>query len=105
MIEQPTPVDKADLLAAWRVLENLAVSFDQIGGRFGRDTDGVNGSKDQGALQEALLSYVTPELVAAINEARRRLGRYIVDEDAERIAESIPYWDCVPSSRAGNNRR
>jgi hypothetical protein len=32
-------------------------------------------------------------LVQAINEARLRLGQYMLDEDAEALSEHIAYWD------------
>ncbi len=84
-------VAKEDILAAWMVLENLAISFDQIGAAFG----GTKGKalKQQQALQEALVAYLTPTLVQTINEARARLGQYIPDQEAETLSEQIPYWD------------
>jgi hypothetical protein len=87
-------VAKSDLTAAWAILENLAVSFDQIGSVCGSE-DGANGAGTRRALQEALASYLTPELVRAINDARVRLGRYIPDEEADELVERIPYWNCA----------
>lgn len=84
-------VSKEDVLAAWTVLENLAVSFDQIGAALG-GTKG-NAPKQQQALQEAIVAYLTPTLVQAINEARARLGQYIPDQEAEALSEQIAYWD------------
>jgi hypothetical protein len=84
-------VARDDVLTAWAVLENLAVSFDQIGATFG-GTKG-HSPKQQHALQEALASYLTPALVQAINEARVRLGQYIPDAEAEALSECIAYWD------------
>jgi hypothetical protein len=84
-------VTKSDLTAAWAILENLAVSFDQIGSVCGSE-DRANGAGTRRALQEALVSYLTPELVRAINDARVQLGRYIPDEEAEDLVERIPYW-------------
>jgi hypothetical protein len=87
-------VAKADVLTAWTVLENLAVSFDQIGAVFG----GAKGpGAKQHALQEALAAYLTPALVQAINEARVRLGQYIPDAEAEALSEHIAYWDYATS--------
>jgi hypothetical protein len=84
---------KDDVLAAWAVLENLAVSFDQIGAVFGQ-VKGTTCSPEQlRALQEALAAYLTPALVQAINEARIRLGQYIADQEAEALSEHIAYWD------------
>ena len=85
------PIATEDVLAAWTVLENLAVSFDQIGAAFG-STKGDDPQR-QRALQEALVIYLTPHLVQAINEARSRLGQYIPDDEAEALAEHIAYWD------------
>jgi hypothetical protein len=90
--EDTVPVAKADLSAAWAVLENLAVSLDQIGGACGSG-DAANGAGTRRAIQEALMSYLTPVLLAAINDARTRLGRYIPDQEAEELVERIPYWD------------
>ena len=86
-------VAKDDVLTAWAVLENLAVSFDQIGATFGQAQGKVCSSEQQRALQEAILAYLTPTLVQAINEARIRLGQYISDEEAEALSERIAYWD------------
>src|SRR5437764_2775439 len=91
--EEKVEVAKSDLHAAWAVLENLAVSLDQIGGKFGLEPGGANGAEGLRALQEALTAYLTPQLVKAVNDARVRLGRYIPDEEAETIAEQIRYWD------------
>ena len=90
------------MLAAWAVLETLAVSFDQIGAVFGRAKDSIGSPEQQGTLQEALAAYLTPALVQAINEARIRLGQYIPNEEAEALAEHIVYWDyaTLPKERS-----
>jgi signal transduction histidine kinase len=85
-------IAKSDLLVAWTILENLAVSLDQMGGIFGEEKNAVNGAASQRALQEALAAYLTPDLVKAINEARVRLGRYIPDTEAEALSACITYW-------------
>ena len=86
-------VRRADLLAAWAVLENLAVSLDQIGGTYAADRAGVNGAASPRAFREALAGYLTPDLVRDIQDARARLGAYVPDTEAEKLAEKIPYWD------------
>ena len=86
-------IAKDDVVAAWTVLENLAVSLDQIGGVFGHAEGSGHDPKQQRALQEALAMYLTPTLVRAINDARIRLGQYIPDEEAEALSEHIGYWD------------
>jgi hypothetical protein len=86
-------VAHADLLAAWTVLENLAVSLDQIGGVYGVSHNGKNGAALNRAFQAALVDYLNPRLVRAIRHARARLGRYVSDADAEKTSASIPYWD------------
>jgi hypothetical protein len=92
-------VAKSDLLAAWTVLENLAVSLDQIGGASGREEGTANGAVNRQEVQEALVAYLTPELVKAINDARARLGRYIPDAEAEALSEGIAYWDYAAASK------
>ena len=92
-------VAKDDVLTAWAVLENLAVSFDQIGAMFGRAKDTGCSPEQQRALQEAIVAYLTPALVQAINEARIRLGQYISDEEAEALSEHIAYWDYASLSK------
>lgn len=92
-------VTKDDLLAAWAVLENLAVSFDQIGAVFGRAKDAGCSPEQQRALQEAIAAYLTPALVQAINEARSRLGQYISNEEVEALSEHIAYWDYASLSK------
>ena len=86
-------IAKDEVLAAWAVLENLAVSFDQIGAVFGQAKGKPCSPEQQHALQEALAAYITPALVQAINEARIRLGQYIPNEEAEALSERIAYWD------------
>ncbi|HEV3261915.1 MAG TPA: hypothetical protein VG013_34005 [Gemmataceae bacterium] len=102
--EDSVEVTKGDLRAAWAVLENLAVSFDQIGGAFGAGGDAANGAARQRALQEALAAYLTPDLVKAINEARIRLGRYLSDTEAEALARQIAYWDYAAMSKAAREK-
>ena len=89
-------IAKDDVRVAWAVLENLAVSFDQIGAAYGDVKDARHSSEQQRALQEALTAYLTPALVQAINEARIRLGQYISDEEAEVLSEHIAFWDALP---------
>lgn len=98
-------VAKGDLQAAWMVLENLAVSFDQIGGAFGQKKDSPNGAERERAFLEALAGYVTPELVKAINSARMRLGRYLADGEAELLADKISYWDYAGLKKETSQRR
>lgn len=90
--DRPVEVSESDLLAAWAVLENLAVSIDQIGGFFGDSTESL-GEDRRRALADALGSYLSVDLVRLIGEARTRLGRYIPDARAEALADSISYWD------------
>jgi len=85
-------VTKRDLIGAWTILENLAVSLYQIGSEFGRETGAANGAARQDELQKALAAYLTPDLVKTINEARVRLGQYIPDAEAEALSECIAYW-------------
>jgi hypothetical protein len=82
-----------DVLAAWSILENLAVSLDQIGAVFGRLKHTADEPKRQHTLQAALAAYVTPTLVQEINDARISLGQYVPDEEAEALSEQIAYWD------------
>jgi hypothetical protein len=86
-------IAKEDVLAAWAILENLTVSFDQIGAVFGRAQGTGCSPEQQRTLQEALAAYITPALVQVINEARIRLGQYISDEEAEALSEHMAYWD------------
>jgi hypothetical protein len=82
-----------DVLAAWTILENLAVSFDQMGAAFGNLKHAAEDPKRQKAMQEALAACITPTLVQTINDTRIRLGHYIPDEEAEALSERIAYWD------------
>ncbi len=90
--DRPVEVSETDLQTAWAVLENLAVSIDQIGGVFGDPAELV-GEDRRRAMLDALGSYLSEELVRSIGDARTRLARYIPDADAEALADSIPYWD------------
>lgn len=91
--QEVVPVAKADLQVAWAVLENLAVSLQQLGSAFGSVNGASNGVDREDAFREALAAFFTPELVGTINRARSRIGQYVTDEEAEALAESIPYWD------------
>jgi hypothetical protein len=86
-------IRKDDLQEAWMVLENLAVSFDQIGGAFGESEASPNGADREMAVLKTLDRYITPDLVKKINNARMRLGQYLSDDEAEALSETIPYWD------------
>jgi len=97
-------VVKDDVLAAWIVLENLAVSLDQIGAVFGGAKGAPSDPSQQRALQEALATYLTPTLVQAINDARIRIGQYIPDEEAEALSERIAYWDYAAQPKGPGNR-
>jgi hypothetical protein len=92
-------VSKSDLLAAWSILENLAVSLDQIGGFFGASTDGSLDENRRLALLEALKEYLTPSLLEKINNARIQLGNYVDDDEAQAISETINYWNYETSIR------
>lgn len=94
-------IARDDVLAAWAVLENLAVSFDQIGSVFGRAKGSVDSLEQQETLQGALAAYLTPALVQAINEACIRLEQYISNEEAEALAERIALGLCHTTQRAG----
>jgi hypothetical protein len=98
-VAQLIEIAKDDVLAAWAVLENLAVSCDQIGAVFGQAKGTTCSPEQQHALQEALAAYLTPTLVQAINEARIRLGKYIPDQEAEALSEHIAYWDYASLSK------
>ena len=97
-------IAKDDVLAAWAILENLAVSFDQIGAAFGRVNSISQDPEQQRTLQEALAAYLTPTVVQAINEARIRLGQYIPDAEAEALSEHIPYWDDTTLPKERKNK-
>ena len=92
-------IAKDDVRAAWAVLENLAVSVDQIGAVFGQAQGTTCSPGQQHTLQEALAAYITPALVQAISEARIRLGQYIPDEEAEALSAHIAYWDYTSLSK------
>ena len=92
LADRRVEVAQADLQSAWAVLENLTVSLDQIGGFFADPAQAVAGDPPE-ALAVALRSYLSEELIRSIGDARAQLDRYIPDEDAEALADSIPYWD------------
>lgn len=96
-VKEQISIDKSDLLTAWTVLENLAVSLDQIGGAFGCKGGSSNGLESQRAFEDALTTYLTPDLVKSINEARLLLAQYIADDEAELLSDRIPYWDYAHS--------
>jgi hypothetical protein len=98
-VAQLIEIAKDDVLAAWAVVENLAVSFDQIGAVFGRAKGAVCSLEQQRGWQEAIAAYLTPALVQSINEARIRLGQYIADQEAEALSEHIAYWDYASLSK------
>jgi hypothetical protein len=88
--EEKIRVAKSDLLAAWKVLENLVVSLDHIGSYFA--LEGPENGADHRGMQEALDAYLTPKLLRAMSIARMRLGQYLPDKEAEAISDRIRYW-------------
>lgn len=99
--EECVKVAKCDLVAAWTILENLAVSLDQIGGTWGDE----DGAYNQCAAREALDAYLTPEVVKAINDARMRLGQYLSDDEAEALSERIAYWNYAGVGKVASGTR
>jgi hypothetical protein len=87
------PIKKTDLLAAWSILENLAVSLDQMGGAYSDPTSTTGVEGESSGLRESLSAYFTPELVQAIGSARARLAEYVPEADAETLTDQIDYWD------------
>jgi hypothetical protein len=102
-------VSKDDLLAARADVENLVVSLDQIGVVFGHTKDVLHDPKQRHALREALVAYLTPTLVQAINGARKRLSQFFPDEEAEMLSAKIAYWGYAggvhPRPHAGAGHR
>ena len=47
--------------------------------------------------------YLTPTLVQAINDARIRLGQYILDAEAEALSDHIGYWDYATKPKNTGN--
>src|SRR6476620_9549950 len=82
-------VDRDDLIAAWKILENLTVSLDQIGGAVGPTENAGSGQ----LLRDMLAAYLTPKVVQEIAAARSHLSRYLSREEAEALSDEIPYWD------------
>jgi len=97
-------IAKDDVLAAWSILENLAVSFDQIGAAFGSIKGTSQALEQQRAFQETIAAYLTPAVVQAINDARSRLAQYIPDVEAEALSERIPYWDYATLPKERKNK-
>lgn len=85
----PVEIKKADLVAAWSVLENLAVSLDQIGGAFPNDDPGAGDHR----LYEALSSYLSGDLWKEISHARTRLAKYLTEQEAQSLSDQIRYWE------------
>lgn len=87
-------VRKADLVAAWSVLENLTSSLCKIGSTHGQPVDAPPDAAVQQQMLEALDDYLTPELLRGIAWARRCLVEYLPDQETEELSERvIPYWN------------
>ena len=72
--------------------ENLAVSSrPRSGASSAASENAADGDSARRSLPEALGSYLNEDLVRSIGDARTRLGRYVLDEDAEVLVETIPY--------------
>lgn len=81
-----------DVLAAWTILENLAVSFDQIGAVFGSLKDALDDPKQQKALQAALAAYVvSAELLLFCEGVRDRSGNKS-NEMGRYLRARSPSW-------------
>ncbi|MBI1923117.1 hypothetical protein HYR99_02590 [Candidatus Poribacteria bacterium] len=90
------PVQKADLVLAWSLLENMTVSLDQMCGTYDYvDKDGnIIDEIEYQALCKSLHDYFISDLWQQLNQARMRLKDYLPDEEVEYLSENeIPYWD------------
>lgn len=95
LIEKPETIGvaKADLIAAWAVLENLVVSLHRIGSTFAVPEGMSEQTPDQRCrMLEAIHEFFTPELFREIGRARRLMGDYLPDEEAEAISDALKTW-------------
>ena len=77
-------VEKNDIVAAWALLEAIAVSVDQIGGSLETEEE----------QQRALVEFLNPAFIQRINHARMQLARYLSESEAVRLSdELVPYWN------------
>ena len=87
------PVARPDLVAAWTVLEKRVVSLRKMGSYYATPGPDVplSPEREQSMLRD-LDAYFSPELVGEISKARRLLGEYLPDDEAEAISEALEYW-------------
>lgn len=91
--EEKVEISKEDLVAAWSILENLAVSLHQIGSAFAVEDRPADARNSGSNYEHALAAYLTPDLVEAINQTRCRLAEYLTEEEAETLSEQIKYFN------------
>jgi len=90
------------LVAAWSVLELVTVSLHQIGSAHAvaSDQGGRQTIEQRRHMLEALDAFFSPELLRQMAQARRTLGEYLSDDEAESISDRLDYWSDRTSKQA-----
>jgi hypothetical protein len=87
------PVAKSDIIAAWSVIEKMAVSLHRMGSYYSVPTAKDKLSPERHLeMLESLSAYMSPELVRELFKARRLLTGYLADDEAEAIADRLEVW-------------
>lgn len=87
------PVAKSDLIAAWSLLESMVVSLHRIGSHFSvASPQDKLSDEDRRRMLDAIDAYFTPERMKEMARARRLLGEYLPDDEAEAISEQLDFW-------------
>jgi hypothetical protein len=87
------PVAKSDVIAVWSLLESMVVSLHRIGSHFSVPTpEDKLSEEDRRKMLDALDAYFTPERMRELAKARRLLGEYLPDDEAEAISEQLDFW-------------
>ncbi|HEY8667536.1 MAG TPA: hypothetical protein VIL86_12775 [Tepidisphaeraceae bacterium] len=89
------PVAKSDLMAAWSLLEKLAVSLRKIGSAFAIPQGQTDQTPEQHQAElEALDQFFTSSLMREIANARKLLVQYLPGQELEELSEhEIGYWN------------
>lgn len=91
---QSIPIAKCDLIRAWTVLEKLVVSLRKMGSFYSTPDAHTALPPDQRQkMLEDLDTYFSPEMVRELSVARRVLGEYLPDDEAEAISERLKFWE------------
>ena len=95
------PVTHDDLVRSWKALELLVHALHRIGSHYSLPSEAaVQTEQDRREMLSEIDGAISPELFRELSRARVTLGRYLPDDEAETISDSLDYYQPKgPSSK------